>query len=144
MPPESESANRREKLARYQRLPLAYSCSGCSSAAQLANELAVRLDREEMAEMSCIVGVAAGVKPLLHTARSGRPMIVLDGCPLHCARKALQSYKIQPILHIDLSRHGVRKRFHESATNEERKHSWENVVFPAATELLLLHLGSQK
>ena len=38
-------------------LPLVYSCSGCSSAAQLANHLAVRLDRDERAEMSCIAGV---------------------------------------------------------------------------------------
>jgi len=30
----------------YDELPLVYSCSGCSSAAQMANDLAVRLDRE--------------------------------------------------------------------------------------------------
>ena len=29
----------------YAEKPLIYSCSGCSSAAQLANHLAVRLDR---------------------------------------------------------------------------------------------------
>lgn len=38
------------------KLPLVYSCSGCSSAAQMANALAVRLDREKVAEMSCIAG----------------------------------------------------------------------------------------
>jgi len=38
-------------------LPLVYSCSGCSSAAQLANQLAIRLDREGLAETSCIAGV---------------------------------------------------------------------------------------
>ena len=31
--------------------PLVYSCSGCSSAAQLANHVAVRLDRSGVAEM---------------------------------------------------------------------------------------------
>ncbi|MBS3959615.1 MAG: hypothetical protein KGZ52_09465, partial [Xanthomonadaceae bacterium] len=37
-------------------LPLVYSCSGCSSAAQLANRLALMLDRDGEAEMSCIAG----------------------------------------------------------------------------------------
>lgn len=35
-------------------LPLVYSCSGCSSAAQMANCLALELDRKGVAEMSCI------------------------------------------------------------------------------------------
>ena len=42
-------------------LPLVYSCSGCSSAAQMANHLALRLDRAGAAEMSCIAGVGGGV-----------------------------------------------------------------------------------
>jgi len=33
-------------------LALVYSCSGCSSTAQLANSLAVRLDRSGEAQMS--------------------------------------------------------------------------------------------
>ena len=41
--------------------PLIYSCSGCSSAAQLANHVAVRLDRAGVAEMSCIAGVGGDV-----------------------------------------------------------------------------------
>ena len=40
-----------------QNHPLVYSCSGCSSAAQLANHVALRLDRAGVAEMSCIAGV---------------------------------------------------------------------------------------
>ncbi|MFB6195347.1 MAG: putative zinc-binding protein, partial [Haloplanus sp.] len=49
----------------YDELPLVYSCSGCSSAAQMANDLAVRLDRERVAEMSCIAGVGGDVGPLV-------------------------------------------------------------------------------
>jgi uncharacterized metal-binding protein len=42
--------------------PLVYSCSGCSSSAQMANYLAVQLDRQGLAEMSCIAGVGGNVK----------------------------------------------------------------------------------
>jgi uncharacterized metal-binding protein len=36
-------------------LPLVYSRSGESSAAQMANHIAVGLDRLKLAEMSCVV-----------------------------------------------------------------------------------------
>jgi uncharacterized metal-binding protein len=37
-------------------MPLVYACSGCSSAAQRANHVVLRLDREGLAEMPCIAG----------------------------------------------------------------------------------------
>ena len=57
--------------------PLVYSCSGCSNVAQLANALAVRLDREGLAEMSCIAGVGGRVPALVSKARSGRPILAI-------------------------------------------------------------------
>ena len=56
-------------------LPVVYSCSGCSSAAQLANHVALQLDRKGLAEMSCIAGVGGDVPHLMKLARSGRPII---------------------------------------------------------------------
>lgn len=94
-------------------LPLVYSCSGASSAAQLANFLALRLDRLGAAEMSCIAGVGGDVPVLLRTAKSGRPIIALDGCPLHCAARSLRRHGVEPDRHLDLSVLGVRKAKHE-------------------------------
>jgi uncharacterized metal-binding protein len=34
------------------KIPLVYACSGASSAAQMANHIAVKLDRLKVAEMS--------------------------------------------------------------------------------------------
>lgn len=96
--------------------PLIYSCSGCSSAAQLANHLAIRMDREGEAEMSCIAGLGGDVRPLVRTAakaaESGRPIIMIDGCPLHCGRHTLARHGIQADLHWDLSRMQVGKEKH--------------------------------
>jgi len=94
-------------------LPLVYSCSGASSAAQMANHLAVRLDRLKVAEMSCIAGVGGDVKPLVRTAKSGRPIIALDGCPLRCAAHILKRHGLQADKHYDLSQMGVSKKYHE-------------------------------
>lgn len=97
----------------YAEKPLIYSCSGCSSAAQLANHLAIRMDRQQTAEMSCIVGLGGNVKPLLRTALAGRPIAMLDGCPRQCGRHTLKRHGIVPELHWDLSRKGIAKRKHE-------------------------------
>lgn len=98
-------------------LPLVYSCSGCSSAAQLANHVAVRLDREGLAEMSCIAGLGGDVPSLVRKAAdgvaSGRAVLAIDGCVLHCVRQTLARHGIAPTHHLELWRLGIRKRQHE-------------------------------
>lgn len=120
---------------KYSELPLVYSCSGCSSAAQLANTLAVRLDRRRLAEMSCIAGVGGGVDSLVRTARKGRKILALDGCALHCVRHCLEQAGVEPDSHLDLSTAGVRKRYHADAVPEEVERVWDQVVAPAARAL---------
>lgn len=92
--------------------PLLYSCSGCSSAAQMANYLALQLDRKAVAEMSCIAGVGGNVKKLVRTALSGRKLIVIDGCPLACAKACLRNCNLQPDVHFELTSLGVAKMNH--------------------------------
>ena len=92
--------------------PLVYSCSGCSSAAQLANALAIRLDRLGAAEMSCVAGLGGDVSSLVRLARSGRPILALDGCPLICVAATLRRHGLTAQQHLVLSDHGIRKRRH--------------------------------
>lgn len=101
------------------KLPLVYACSGASSAAQMANHIAVKLDRLKVAEMSCIAGVGGDVKPLVKTALSGRPIIVLDGCPLQCSARILARHGLKADKHVDLSELGVRKCKHEDFDPQE-------------------------
>lgn len=91
-------------------LPLVYSCSGCSDVAQLANAIAVRLDRDGIAQMSCIAGVGGRVKPLVREAMSGRTIVIVDGCPLACCEKVLQGIGITPDHAVRLQDFGLRKR----------------------------------
>ncbi|GAA0272682.1 putative zinc-binding protein [Halobacterium noricense] len=112
----------------YDDLPLVYSCSGCSSAAQMANDLAVRLDRERVAEMSCIAGVGSDVPPLVTTATSGRPMLVVDGCPLECARKSLEQHDVTPDRHVNLAERGVPKEYHTDYDDEQAEDLYDDLV----------------
>lgn len=93
-------------------LPLVYSCSGCSSAAQLANHVALQLDRRGAAQMSCIAGVGGDVPHLLKIAQSGRPIIALDGCPLVCVKSCLSRHGLEADRHYQLNQYGIKKRYH--------------------------------
>lgn len=117
------------------KTPLVYSCSGCSSAAQAANYIAIRLDREGVAEMSCIAGVGGGVPSLVRTAKSGRQIIAIDGCPLKCTVACLARHDIAPTQHFTLSDFAVKKRIHVDFDVDEaeaiKEHIKNNVTSEA-------------
>ncbi|WP_260957818.1 putative zinc-binding protein [Pseudomonas citri] len=108
-------------------LPLVYSCSGCSNVAQLANTLALRLDRSGLAEMSCIVGVGGHVAALVNKARSGRRILALDGCPLQCVERCLNQHDLHADIHLIFSHHGLRKRNGEDCTEEQSDELFEEI-----------------
>ncbi len=112
-------------------LPLVYSCSGCSNVAQLANSLALRLDRACLAEMSCIAGVGGHVPALVNKAKSGRLIVALDGCPLHCVKGCLAQHGLKPDVHLTLSDFGVRKRY-----GEECQESVADALFAEIRDVL--------
>ena len=108
-------------------LPLVYACSGCSSAAQMANQVAVQLDRRGVAEMSCIAGVGGDVPHLLKIARSGRPIVALDGCPLVCVQSCLARHGIRARDQYQLHKYGVKKRTHQDFDPQEAAQVLERI-----------------
>lgn len=111
-----------EHKTRKSKPPLIYSCSGCSSAAQLANHLAIKADREGLAEMSCIAGVGGDVPSLVRVAKSGRPIVAIDGCALRCAESCLKRHGVTPSVHFTLSDFQIKKTFHQDfSPNDSEK-----------------------
>ncbi len=102
-------------------MPLVYSCSGCSNIAQLANQVAVELDREEIAEMSCIAGVGGGVKSIVKQAQRATQIIALDGCALHCVKNCLAQHGISSAHHHTLTEYGIKKRKHFDFNQDDVK-----------------------
>lgn len=115
--------------------PLVYACSGCSSAAQMANQLALWLDRDGAAEMSCIAGVGGGVAGLVRTARGGRPILALDGCVLHCVSACLAQAGVRADTHLTLSEYGVAKRRHADFDAAQARALYLERIGPAARAL---------
>ncbi|NUM58217.1 MAG: putative zinc-binding protein [Bdellovibrionaceae bacterium] len=108
-------------------IPLVYSCSGCSTAAQMANDFAIKLDRTGQVEMSCIAGVGGDVASLVKVATSGRRIIALDGCPLACAKSCLARHQVVPDVHFELSDFKIKKLKHQNFDPEQASMVFEQI-----------------
>jgi len=97
-------------------IPLLFSCSGCSNAGQLANTLALELDRRGRVEMCCLAGVGAG-KPFFLKKLRGREVWVIDGCPIECSLGVFECIRDHVDVQIRLHDFGVRK--HDPLPTEE-------------------------
>jgi uncharacterized metal-binding protein len=89
--------------------PVVYACSGCSDAGELADRVARQLHKRGVAEMSCLAGIGGTVKPLMMKAQKAPRIVVVDGCPLNCARHTLLKAGLQNFQHIQLHQLGHRK-----------------------------------
>jgi uncharacterized metal-binding protein len=88
---------------------IVYACSGCSDAGEIADRIARQLTRDGAAKMSCLAGIGGRVKSLLATAENAQRVLVVDGCPLNCARRTLELAGFTKFEHLELHRIGVRK-----------------------------------
>jgi uncharacterized metal-binding protein len=72
-----------------------YACSGIgSNVGQLANAAACRLTLEGYGGGSCLAGVGGGIEKLVNVAKSADERIVIDGCPVGCAKKIMDDKEL--------------------------------------------------
>lgn len=90
--------------------PVVYSCSGCSNLARMAHDIALNMDSDGIAEMSCISGVIGKVGPVAAIAHSDRTIIAIDGCSLGCTKSCLDTCDLKADHYYDLSEFGFEKR----------------------------------
>jgi uncharacterized metal-binding protein len=114
----NESFSKKEpKLPSAQSAPIStaraptvvYACSGCSDAGELADRTARGLAQAGLAKMSCLAGIGGRVKSLMKTAEGAQQILVIDGCPLNCARHTLELAGFKNFQHLELNRLGLRK-----------------------------------
>jgi len=91
-----------------EKTPIVFACSGCSNTGQLANQVALELDRRGMAEMSCLAGIGAGKRHFLKQL-AHREVWIVDGCPIECSLGVFDQVNEGVDVHIRLRPIGVRK-----------------------------------
>ncbi len=88
---------------------LVFACSGASNVGQIANAAALELDRGGAGRMYCLIGVSAHIGGMVDSARGADYRIVIDGCPVACARLAAEHAGASVDRHVVVTELGVGK-----------------------------------
>ncbi|ETA66696.1 MAG: hypothetical protein PWQ51_2000 [Methanolobus sp.] len=80
-----------------------FPCAGASNVGQLSNAVAVELHKQGTGTMMCTVGIGGKKTGLLKSAEGCERIIVIDGCPVNCAKATMEEAGIEIDRHILLS-----------------------------------------
>ena len=70
---------------------LIFACSGAADVGQIADLAARRLSAEGVGKMFRLAGVGGRVNGIMETTANAAAILAIDGYPLDCARKTLES-----------------------------------------------------
>lgn len=84
-------------------------CSGGSNCGQIANDVAVELTKEGIGSIYCLSGIGAHIDGMIESARSADQLVVIDGCPVACAKKVVNHVGLKITHYIDVSEQGIEK-----------------------------------
>ena len=69
---------------------LIFPCSGGSNVGQIANQAGVKLNQNGMGNFFCLAGIGGHVSGMIESTKAGKMLVVIDGCPVACAKKTLE------------------------------------------------------
>ena len=88
---------------------LIFACSGAADVGALADRVARQLTVDGVGKMSCLAGIAGGVRAAIETARGASKILVIDGCAQECGRKTLERAGVSGFRHLMLGTLGFYK-----------------------------------
>jgi uncharacterized metal-binding protein len=75
-----------------------FACSGGgSNVGQIANSAALEMTKAGKAKMYCLAGLGGHIPGIIEAAGQAKKIIVIDGCPVLCAKKTVEHVG----LHVD-------------------------------------------
>ncbi len=96
-------------------------CSGGSNCGQITNQVAIKLDGEGVGHIYCLAGVAAHIDGMVESAKGAKRLVVLDGCQVACAKKAVEHAGLKVTDWICVTEEGVEKNHQFKIAPEELK-----------------------
>ena len=110
---------------------LIFPCSGGSDVGEITDRAARQLTADGVGKMYCLAGIGGRVSGIMASTASAGRVLAIDGCPLDCAKNALQQAGFSDFEHLRLADLGLLKG-QSPATPE----NLEKVVLEGASALL--------
>ena len=98
---------------------LLYACSGGANVAEIADRAARALMTEGRGTMFCLAGLGADIQGMVQTARDADLNLVIDGCPLDCAKKIFDRHGITNYVQVKVTDLGIEKQKGAAVENEQ-------------------------
>jgi len=101
------------------RAVLVYACSGGANVGEVADRAARRLMADGEAVMFCAAGLGGDIAGMVQTARDADLNLVIDGCPMDCAKKAFDRHGLTNYRQVRVTDLGIEKVKGVRCTDEQ-------------------------
>jgi uncharacterized metal-binding protein len=88
---------------------LIFTCSGAADVGEIADRAGRKLHREGRGKMYCLSGIGTGLSGFVETTKAAEKMLVIDGCPIDCAKKIMEKAGFSKFDFIRVTDHGFEK-----------------------------------
>lgn len=89
---------------------LLYACSGGANVAEASDKACRQLMSEGLGSMFCLAGLGAGIENMIQQARDADLNVVIDGCPMDCARKTFDKLGLTNVQFVRVTDMGLEKK----------------------------------
>ncbi|MDI6898347.1 MAG: putative zinc-binding protein [Methanolinea sp.] len=96
-----------------------FPCAGQANTGQITNLAAIQLTEEGYGSIACASLLAIGSEGLVTSARNVDEVVVLDGCPMECARKIAEAQGVPISQHLVMTGLGITKGPSRSYTADD-------------------------
>ena len=101
------------------RTVLFYGCSGGANVGEVSDRAARQLMAEGLGTMFCLAGLGAEIPNMVATARAADVNVVIDGCPVGCAKKIFDRLGLTNTQVVTVTDLGFEKTKGVRATDEQ-------------------------
>lgn len=98
---------------------LFYACSGGANVAEIADRAAREMMFEGNGAMFCLAGLGAEIPSMIQMAKDADLNVVIDGCPLDCAKKIFDKAGVRNYVQMNVTDFGIEKVKGVRATDEQ-------------------------
>ncbi|HPG29899.1 MAG TPA: putative zinc-binding protein [bacterium] len=97
---------------------LIMACSGGSNVGQISNNVMIELDKAGKGSAYCLAGLGGDLSGFIQSTKSAKT-ILIDGCPVACARTVFNRHNLKPDKYFVVTEFGVEKNHNFDNLNSE-------------------------
>lgn len=103
------------------------ACSGASNVGQVTNLLAIKMTQQGIARMTCLAALGAHLPAYIESVKDTE-LVVLDGCPVACAKLVVEHAGVKDYKYYVISEIGVDKAKRFDQVESETEKVWDKIV----------------